>query len=103
MNPIRREVLNGLFVLVLSTLLSAAFAAFQVKFNLPVWTFIVMGIAIALSDYVVFEVALRFMASSEVSTGRREEEWLKRVGNPARLDLALIGGTTPGSGRFSRP
>jgi hypothetical protein len=46
MNRIRREVLNGLFVLVLSTLLSAAVAAFQLKFNLQVWAFIVMGVAI---------------------------------------------------------
>jgi len=31
MNPIRREIINGLFVLVISTLLSAGFAAFQVS------------------------------------------------------------------------
>ncbi len=32
MNPIRRELLNGLFVLVVASLMSAAFAAFQVSF-----------------------------------------------------------------------
>jgi len=36
MNPIRREVLNGLFVIVLSRLLSAAIAAFEIKFDLQV-------------------------------------------------------------------
>jgi hypothetical protein len=56
--PIRREVLNGLFVLVLSTLLSAGIAAFQIKFNLQVWVLIVMGVAIAVSGYVIFEFAL---------------------------------------------
>jgi hypothetical protein len=37
MNSVRREVLSGLFVIVLSTLLSAAIAAFQLKFNLQDW------------------------------------------------------------------
>ncbi len=49
MNPIRREVLNGLFVLVISTLLSAAIAAFEIKFNLQLWLLIVMAAAIAVS------------------------------------------------------
>jgi hypothetical protein len=88
MSPIRREVINGLFVIILSTLLSAAIAAFQVKFNLPVWTFIVMGVAIAVSGYVMFEIGRGFMASTE----DREKEWLKRVGNPARLELGLVEG-----------
>ena len=82
MNPLRREVLNGLFVLVLSTMLSATIAAFQIKFDLKLWLLIFIGIAIAASGYVVFELALGYMASTEV----REQEWLKRVGDPARLE-----------------
>ncbi|HEY6369819.1 MAG TPA: hypothetical protein VIX37_04515, partial [Candidatus Sulfotelmatobacter sp.] len=89
MNPIRREVLNGLFVLVISTLLSAAIAAFEIKFNLQVWVLIVMAVAIAIGGYVVFEIALRHMAATAESTRLREEEWLKRIGNPARLELGL--------------
>jgi len=33
MNPIRRELLNGVFVLVVASLMSAAFAAFQLSLN----------------------------------------------------------------------
>jgi hypothetical protein len=58
------------------------------------WALIVMGVAIAVSGYVVFEIALRFMAATEdreraeaETTRKREEEWLKRVGTPARLEL----------------
>ena len=40
---------------------------------------ILMGIAIAVSGYVVLEFVL--------SADEREKEWLKRVGTPARLDL----------------
>jgi hypothetical protein len=69
-------------------LLSAAIAAFQLKFNLQVWAFIVMGVAIAVSGYVLFEIALRFMTSTEA----REMEWLKRVGTPARMELNREGG-----------
>ena len=83
MSPIRREVLNGLFVLVISTLLSAAIAAFEIKFNLQVWLLIVIGVAIAVSGYVMFEIALGIMTSA----AEREKEWLKRVGTPARLEL----------------
>jgi hypothetical protein len=83
MNPIRRELLNGLFVLVLSTLLSAAIAAFQIKFNLQVWLLILVGSAIALGGYVVFE----FVLSAE----HREREWLKRLGTPARLEIGQEG------------
>ena len=83
MSRIRRELLNGLFVLVVASLLSAAFAAFQVSFNIQLWVWIVIGIGITVGFYVVFEVALGVMASAE----RREEEWLKRVGTPARLEL----------------
>jgi hypothetical protein len=83
MNPIRRELLNGLFVLVLSCLLSAAFAAFQVSFNLQLWVLILIGVGVAVTGYVMFEIALGYMASTE----RREKEWLKRVGTPARLEL----------------
>jgi hypothetical protein len=77
MNPIRRELLNGLLVLVVASLLSVAFSAFQVSFNALLWVLILMGIAIAVSGYVVFE----FVLSAE----EREKEWLKRVGTPARL------------------
>jgi hypothetical protein len=84
MKPIRRELLNGLFVLVLASLIHAAFEAFHVNFNVLVWAVIVMAVAIAVSGYVVFEIALGFMAATE----DREKEWLKRVGTPARLELA---------------
>jgi hypothetical protein len=33
MNSIRRELLNGVFVLVVASLMSAVFAAFQLSFN----------------------------------------------------------------------
>jgi hypothetical protein len=98
MNRIRREVLNGLFVIVLSTLLSVAIAAFQVKFDVQLWVWIVMAIATAITGYVIFEFAIGFMNSTEErekaweeSTRRREEEWLKRVGTPARLEMNVEG------------
>jgi hypothetical protein len=83
MNPIRREMLNGLFVLVVASLLSVAFAEFQLSFNLQIWVLILMAIAIAVTGYVVFEFALKSIASTE----EREKEWLKRVGTPARLEM----------------
>jgi hypothetical protein len=83
MKPIRRELLNGLFVLVLASLIHAAFEAFHLNFDVHLWALIVMGVAIAVSGYVLFEIALGFMASTE----NREKEWLKRVGTPARLEL----------------
>jgi hypothetical protein len=86
MKPIRRELLNGLFVLVLASLIHAAFEAFHLNFDVRLWSLIVMGVAIAVSGYVAFEVGLRFMTSAE----KREEEWLRRVGSPARLELNLI-------------
>jgi hypothetical protein len=93
MKPFRRELLNGLFVLVLASLIHAAFEAFHVNFDVQVWALIVMGVAIAVSGYVVFEFARsgeeRERAWTE-STRQREEEWLKRVGTPARLDLRTI-------------
>jgi hypothetical protein len=79
MSPIRREVLNGLFVLVLSTLLSAAIGAFGLKFNLQIWVLIIVAAAMAILGYIVFKFLL--------STEEREIEWLKRVGTPARLEL----------------
>lgn len=88
MNPIRRELLNGLFVLVVASLLSVAFEAFQVNFNVQLWVLILTGVAIAVSGYVVFESLLSADARDE-STRRREEEWLKRVGTPALLDLNI--------------
>ena len=92
MTPIRRELLNGLFVLVVASLLSVAFAEFQLTFNAQLWVLILIGIAIAVSGYVVFEITLRLMAASADSTRLREEEWLKRVGNPARLELGVAAG-----------
>src|SRR5713226_1123774 len=96
MKPLRRELLNGLFVLVVGALISTAFEAFHVEFDIRLWALIVMGVAIAVSGYVVFEIALGFMSSTEdreraeaESTRKREEEWLKRVGTPARFDLNL--------------
>lgn len=86
MKPLRRELVNGLFVLVVGSLISTSFEAFHVKFDLHLWALIMMGLAIAISGYVVFEIALGFMASTE----QREEEWLKRVGTPARLDLTTF-------------
>jgi hypothetical protein len=83
MSPIRRELLNGVFVLVLASLMSAAFAAFEVKFNVQLWVLILIGVGIAVTGYVMFEIALGYMASTE----ERETEWLKRVGTPARLEL----------------
>src|SRR5258708_5833163 len=95
MNPIRRELLNGLFVLVVASLLSVAFAAFQVNFNVLLWVLILMGIAIAISGYVMFEMALGYMASTE----DREKEWLnprvqanhlfrpRRVGERSRIEI----------------
>jgi uncharacterized protein YacL len=53
MNRIRREVVNGLLVLIISTLLSAAIAAFQIKFDILVLVLIVMAVAIAITGYVV--------------------------------------------------
>jgi hypothetical protein len=94
MNPIRRELLNGVFVLVLASLMSAAFAAFQVSFNLQLWILILIGAGVAVGFYVVFDLTLRYVASteareeaSEESTRQREEQWLKRVGTPVRFEL----------------
>ena len=85
MNPIRRELLNGLSVRVLSTLLSAAIAAFQVKFNLQVWVLILVAAAVALGGYIVLE----FVLAAE----HREKEWLAQVGTPARLEMGLTEGS----------
>src|SRR5215469_15070862 len=83
MSPIRREVINGLLVLVVASLLSVAFSAFQVTFNPQLWALILIGIAIAVSGYILFEITLGVITSAE----DREKEWLKRVGTPALLDL----------------
>jgi hypothetical protein len=87
MNPIRRELLNGVFVLVVASLMSAAFAAFQLSFNVQLWVLILMAIGIAVSGYVMFEIALGHMSSS----ADREKEWLKRVGTPARFAVGELG------------
>jgi hypothetical protein len=72
MNPIRRELLNGLFVLVLASLMSAAFEAFEVEFNLLFWALILMGAAMAVGGYAVFES----IRTNETGLKRAEErEW----------------------------
>src|SRR5215472_7907445 len=98
MNPIRRELLNGLLVLVVASLLSVAFSAFQVTFNAQLWVLILMGVAIAVGGYILFDITLRVITSAEErenalqeSTRLREEEWLKRVGTPARLVMNIEG------------
>jgi hypothetical protein len=103
MNPIRRELLNGVFVLVLASLMSAAFAAFQVSFNLQLWILILIGAGVAVGFYVVFDLTLRYVASteareeaSEESTRQREEQWLKRVGTPVRFELHAAEGLGTG-------
>src|SRR5215467_10880240 len=92
MTPLRRELLNGVFVLVVASLMSAAFAAFQLSFNVQLWVLILIGLGIAASGYVMFEIALGHMSSS----ADREKEWLKRVGTPARLEL-MQGTSTSGA------
>jgi hypothetical protein len=89
MSPIRRELLNGLLVLVVASLLSVAFSAFQVSFNAQLWVLILIGLAIAVTGYILFEITVKHMASTE----EHEKEWLKRVGSPARLELGLAAGT----------
>ncbi len=83
MKPLRRELLNGLLVLIVASLLSVAFSAFQVSFNPLLWVLILMALAIAVSGYILFEMTLGIITSAE----DREREWLKRVGTPALLDL----------------
>ena len=83
MSPIRRELINGLIVLVVASLLSVAFEAFQIGLNLQLWTLILIGVAVAIFCYVVFDVSLRYMAASQ----EREKEWLERVGTPARFEV----------------
>lgn len=79
MSPIRRELLNGLLVLVVASLLSVAFSALQVNFNAQLWVLILLSTAVAVSGYVIFE----FVLSAE----KRETEWLQRVGTPARFEM----------------
>jgi hypothetical protein len=83
MRPIRRELLNGLLVLVVASLLSVAFSAFQVSFNPLLWVLILIGIAIALGGYILFEITLGAITAAE----NRENEWLKRIGTPARFEV----------------
>src|SRR6266436_1039871 len=83
MNPLRRELLNGLLVLVVASLLSVAFSAFQVSFNPLLWVLILIGIAIAVGGYILFEITLGVITSAE----QRETEWLKRIGTPARFEV----------------
>jgi hypothetical protein len=85
-------------VLVVASLLSAAFAAFQVEVNLQLWVLMVIGVGVAVSGYVMFDLTLRYMASTEdrekalaEAMRLREEEWLKRIGTPARLELNFEG------------
>jgi hypothetical protein len=97
MKPFRRELLNALFVLVVGSLISTAFEAFHVEFDLHLWAVIVFALAVAVSGYTIFTIHLRFMANIEdrdrataEATRQREEEWLRRVGTPARLESNFI-------------
>ncbi len=92
MKAFRRELLNGLFVLVVGSLISTAFEAFHVEFDLRLWAVIIFALAVAVSGYMMFTIHLGFLAATEEREGavaeatrQREEEWLKRVGTPARL------------------
>jgi hypothetical protein len=107
MKPVRRELLNGLFVLVVGALMSTAFEAFHVNFDGVVWALIVMGLAIAVSGYAVFESVMsaeeRDRATTE-STRKREEEWLKRMGTPTKFEpnpitpvIDVLKAMTPGN------
>ncbi len=87
MKRFQRELINGLFVLIVGSLMSTAFEAFHLEFNLVGWSLIVLGLAVAANGYVTFAAALGSMSSAEA----REEEWLKRVGTPARLDFSNTG------------
>jgi hypothetical protein len=89
MPKLKRELLNILFIGAGASLIHAAFEAAHVKFDLDAWAAIVMGIAVALSGYVVFEyleTTERRAAEWQRSAAERETEWLSRVGTPARLD-----------------
>jgi hypothetical protein len=83
MKAFRGELLNGLFVLVVGSLISTAFEAFHVEFDLHLWGLIVLGLAVAVGGYTIH---LRSIAATEAreravaeATRHREEEWLKRV------------------------
>lgn len=98
MNSIGRELLNGPSVLMVASLLSVAFSAFQVTFNAQFSVLILKGIGVALGGDILFDITLGVITSAE---GRERalaeamqhwgEEWLKRVGNPASLDLRFSG------------
>ena len=56
-----------------------------------------LALAIAVSGYTMFSIGLGFMTATEAreravaeSTSQREEQWLKRVGTPARLEPNLL-------------
>ena len=89
MSKLKRELLNILFIGAGASLIHAAYEAANAKFNPLVWAVIVMGIAVALGGYVVFEYMVTAEERAEEatkSTAAREDEWLKRVGTPARLE-----------------
>src|SRR5215472_9629030 len=83
MSPIRREVLNGVFLLVLASLMSAIIGAFQIRFDVQLWVLILIAIGVAVSGYVMFDITLRYIASTE----QREKEWIKQIGTPARFEV----------------
>src|SRR5712691_7372795 len=87
MEPVPQR--HSVLVLVVASLLSVAFSEFQVSFDVHHWVLILMGIAIAVSGYIMFEMGLGYMASTEEreraiaeSMRQRDDEWLKRVGTP---------------------
>ncbi len=97
MRRFQRELINGLFVLVVGSLISTGFEAFHVAFDLRLWALIVFALAVAVSGYTMFTTHLGFMTATEdreravaEATRLREEEWLKRVGTPARLESSFI-------------
>lgn len=73
--------LNGVFTLVLASLMSAAFAAFQVSFDVQLGVLILIGVGIAVTGYVMFEIALgwpqpktaRRNGSSRAGSARAEQ------------------------------
>ncbi len=78
MKRFQRELINGLFVLIVGSLMSAAFEAFHVEFNIIAWSLIILGLAVATSAHATFSATLGFMSSAE----DREQEWLRRASAP---------------------
>ena len=85
-------------MLVVSCLLSVAFEAFQVNFNVQLWVLILIGVAV--SGYVMFEIALGYMAATEerekasAESTRLVPRWKRRASNssvPSNAWARLVG------------